>query len=76
LVQRAGLAFLGERPVWLFVQITKRDVGILFFVLLALLGQARWILHLSFLGPAVTLLLSIGARFGAIRRDSVSVGAD
>ena len=75
LIQRSGLAFLGENAVWWLVQITKRDVGILFFVLLALIGQAQWILHLSFAVAAVTLTLSGVARFAPAGARSVSFGA-
>jgi phosphatidylglycerophosphate synthase len=67
LLERAGLGFLNERVVWLFVQITKRDVGIVIFILLALLNQAQWILHLSFIGPALTLSLSALARLAPAR---------
>jgi hypothetical protein len=61
LLERAGLGFLGENSVWWFVQITKRDVSILFFILLALLNLPQWILHLWIVVTAVTLSLNATA---------------
>jgi phosphatidylglycerophosphate synthase len=75
LLERSGLGFLNERVVWLFVQLTKRDVGIVIFILLALLNQAPWILHLSFIGPALTLSLSGLARFAPARGRALEIGA-
>jgi hypothetical protein len=53
------------------VQLTKRDVAIFAFLILALLDQAQWILHLWLAVSAGTLLLS--ARSG--RRESRTTGA-
>ena len=75
MIQRSGLGFLGERSVWWLVQITKRDVGILLFVFLALINQAQWILHLSAGVAAVTLTLSSVARFASAGKRAVSLGA-
>lgn len=63
LVEHSGLAFFGEHFAWWLVQITKRDVGILFFVLLALAGLSQWILHLWITVTVVGFSLSIIARF-------------
>lgn len=46
MIQNSGITVIGDKLVWLVVQATKRDVGILIFVLLALCGIAQWILHL------------------------------
>jgi hypothetical protein len=46
LIQNSGLMFLGENFVRFLIQLTKRDVGILFFVCLALAGLPQWILHI------------------------------
>jgi hypothetical protein len=43
------------------VQLTKRDVAILFFLALAIAGFPQWILHLSLLVTAITSLLSVAA---------------
>jgi 1L-myo-inositol 1-phosphate cytidylyltransferase / CDP-L-myo-inositol myo-inositolphosphotransferase len=58
LAQHSGLWFLGEKNVWWLVQLTKRDVAILFFLILAIAGFPQWILHLSLLVTAITLTLS------------------
>ena len=58
LAQRSGLLFLGEKNVWWLVQLTKRDVAILFFLILAIAGFPQWLLHLSLLVTAITLTLS------------------
>ena len=63
LVQNSGLLLMGENFVhWVF-QLTKRDVAILFFLLLALANLPQWILHLWLTIAAVTLVLSGLARF-------------
>ena len=58
MAQRSGLMVLGEKNIWWLVQLTKRDVAILFFLLLAIAGFPQWILHLSVLVTAITLSLS------------------
>lgn len=58
LAQRSGLLTLGEKNVWWLIQFTKRDVAILFFFILALIGFPQWILHLTLLVTAITLSLS------------------
>lgn len=62
LARHSGLMLLGEKNVWWLVQFTKRDVAILFFLVLAIAGFPQWILHLSLLVTAITLSLSIIAR--------------
>jgi phosphatidylglycerophosphate synthase len=61
LAQHSGLMLLGERNVWWLVQLTKRDVAILFFLALAIAGLPQWILHLSLIVTAITLSLSVVA---------------
>lgn len=52
---------------WWIIQFTKRDVAILVFLVLALLGQAQWILHLWLAVSAGTLLLSARSSRGQAR---------
>jgi len=65
------LAKLDGKLLWWIVQFTKRDVAIFFFLLLALLDQAQWILHLWLAVSAGTLLLSARSS----RDQTGSVGA-
>lgn len=58
LIQRAGLSRFGETFVWCVLQVTKRDVGILFFPLLAVAGLSQWILHPWLLVTVMTLVLN------------------
>lgn len=62
LVQRSGLLMFGEKFASLVVQLTKRDVSVLFFVFLAAIGLPSLILHLLFLVTAVSLVLALKAR--------------
>jgi hypothetical protein len=62
LVQRSGLLVLGEKFASLLVQLTKRDVAVLFFVFLAAIGLPYLILHLLLLVTAVSLALALKAR--------------
>lgn len=50
--QRSGILVFGENVAWWLVFMTKRDMAMLAFVVLALAGQPEWILH---------LLLGVGA---------------
>jgi hypothetical protein len=59
LVARSGLLFFGETFVSWLIQLTKRDVAILIFVLLAAIGLPAFILHLLLLVTAVTLALAL-----------------
>ncbi len=45
-LERSGILLLGERFAWWLVQLTKRDMAMLAFVLLALVGWPQCILHL------------------------------
>jgi CDP-alcohol phosphatidyltransferase-like enzyme len=62
LVERSGLLVLGEKYASLLIQLTKRDVAVLFFVFLALVGFPALILHLLFVVAAVSLVLALRAR--------------
>jgi phosphatidylglycerophosphate synthase len=46
MIQNSGLAVLGETFVAWLMQLTKRDVSVLAFLVLALIGLPQWILHL------------------------------
>lgn len=59
LVERSGLLALGENFASWVIQLTKRDVAILFFLFLALLGLPSLILHLLLLVTILTLALSM-----------------
>ena len=61
LVEHSGLLYFGERFAGFLVQITKRDVAILFFVFLAGIGQVAWIVHLLCGTAMVTLALAVKA---------------
>jgi phosphatidylglycerophosphate synthase len=58
MIGHSGLLHLGERFVWWVFQLTKRDMAILVFVLLALLGLADWILNLWTIVAGGSLILS------------------
>jgi phosphatidylglycerophosphate synthase len=58
LVERSGLLAFGEKFASLLIQLTKRDVAVLFFVFLALIGLPSAILHLLFVVTAVSLALA------------------
>jgi 1L-myo-inositol 1-phosphate cytidylyltransferase / CDP-L-myo-inositol myo-inositolphosphotransferase len=58
MVEHSGLIHLGDRFVWWIMQLTKRDVAILFFFFLALIDRAVWILHLWLAVASVSLVLS------------------
>lgn len=62
LVERSGLLVLGEKYASLLIQFTKRDVAVLFFVLLAVVGLPSLILHLLLVVTAVSLVLALRAR--------------
>jgi hypothetical protein len=59
LVQRSGLLRFGEKFASLVVQLTKRDVAVLFFVVLAVIGLPSVILHLLLVVTAATLALAL-----------------
>src|SRR2546426_5345882 len=58
MIGHSGLLNLGERFVWWLFQLTKRDMAVFSFLMLALLGLADWILHLWTIVAAATLVLS------------------
>jgi hypothetical protein len=62
LVERSGLLLLGEKAAFWLIQLTKRDVAMLFFVSLAAIEQPAWILHLLLVVTAVSLALALRAR--------------
>jgi hypothetical protein len=61
LVERSGLLRLGETFAYWVMQLTKRDVAMLFFVFLAAIGQPAWILHLLLAVTAFSLALAAKA---------------
>src|SRR5437867_12558232 len=58
MIGHSGLLHLGERFVWWLFQLTKRDMAVFVFLILALLGLADWILHLWTLVAGVSFVLS------------------
>jgi CDP-L-myo-inositol myo-inositolphosphotransferase len=58
MIGHSGLLHLGERFVWWLFQLTKRDMAIFVFLILALLGLADWILHLWTIVAGASLVLS------------------
>lgn len=57
LVQNSGILVFGERFASWLIQLTKRDVAVLFFVFLAAIGRPALILHLLFVVAAASLVL-------------------
>ena len=58
MIGHSGLLNLGERFVWWLFQLTKRDMAVFVFLILALLGLAEWILHLWTIVAGASLVLS------------------
>jgi CDP-L-myo-inositol myo-inositolphosphotransferase len=58
MIGHSGLLNLGERFVWWVFQLTKRDVAVFVFLMLATLGLADWILHLWMIVAGASLILS------------------
>jgi phosphatidylglycerophosphate synthase len=58
MIGHSGLLDLGERFVWWLFQLTKRDVAIFFFLVLALLNLSTWILHVWTIAAGTSLLIS------------------
>jgi 1L-myo-inositol 1-phosphate cytidylyltransferase / CDP-L-myo-inositol myo-inositolphosphotransferase len=67
MIGHSGLLHLGEEVVWWLFQLTKRDMAVLVFLILALLGLAGWILHLWLIVAGASLVLSA---FAVIRASS------
>jgi hypothetical protein len=64
LVANSGiLSLFGAKFASWLIQLTKRDVAVLFFVVLAAVGLQSLISHLLFLVTAVTLALSLKSRW-------------
>lgn len=59
LVERSGLLRFGEKFASVVVQLTKRDVAVLFFLFLAAIGLPYLILHLLVVVTAATLALAL-----------------
>ncbi len=57
MVEGSGLLFLGERFAGWLIQLTKRDVALLAFLLLAIANRPAWILHLLGTVAAISSLL-------------------
>lgn len=62
MVERSGLLSFGEKFASVVMQLTKRDVAILFFVILALIGISAVILHLLLAVTVMSLALAWRAR--------------
>lgn len=58
--KKSGIGFLGEKFTWWLVQLTKRDVAMLAFVLLGIAGRPAWIIYL--LGGTALLALILAAK--------------
>jgi 1L-myo-inositol 1-phosphate cytidylyltransferase / CDP-L-myo-inositol myo-inositolphosphotransferase len=58
MIGHSGLLNLGDRFVWWLFQLTKRDMAVFVFLVLALLGLADWILHLWMIVAGASLVLS------------------
>jgi CDP-alcohol phosphatidyltransferase len=58
LVERSGLLLLGEKFASWVIQLTKRDVAMLFFVVLATIGWPAGILHLLLAVTGISLALA------------------
>ena len=58
MIGHSGLLNLGERFVWWLFQLTKRDMAVFVFFILALLGLADWILHLWTIVAGASVILS------------------
>ena len=68
MIGHSGLLHLGERFVWWLFQLTKRDMALVVFLMLALLGLAQWILHLWVTVAGASLVLSALAVIRAQQR--------
>ena len=62
LVTRSGLLVFGDKFASILIQLTKRDVAVLFFLALAAVGLPSLILHLLFVVTVVTLGLALKSR--------------
>jgi len=58
MVRGSGILFLGENIAGGIIQMTKRDVAIFAFLIIAIIGQPQWILHLCCAFGFVSLTLA------------------
>jgi phosphatidylglycerophosphate synthase len=63
MMRGSGIPFLGERVSWWLVQLTKRDVSLFAFMLLAIVGWPQSILHLLCVFAVISLALASKTRF-------------
>ena len=61
LLKHSGIGLLGEKFTYWLMQLTKRDMAMLAFVGLAILGAPAWVLHLLGVSAAVSLILAAKA---------------
>lgn len=73
LIQHSGILFFGEPFALFLVKLTKRDVAVLFFLILAVAGMAPWILHIILSTTTVICLLSFITRWRQRSRDEPPV---
>ncbi len=78
MIGHSGLLDLGDRFVWWLFQLTKRDVAIFFFLVLALLNLGTWILHLWTIAAGASLIISAiaTARAASGRSDAIAANRD
>ncbi len=57
--EHSGLRLLGKNAADWLIQLTKRDLAFVLFLVLALLGQPAWILHLFGAVAAISSVLSL-----------------
>ncbi|MDQ6624963.1 MAG: CDP-alcohol phosphatidyltransferase family protein [Verrucomicrobiota bacterium] len=57
-LERSGILAFGENFAWWIVQLTKRDMAMLFFLFLAAVGFAEGILHLLLIVSAISAALA------------------
>ena len=60
-LERSGILVLGEKFAWWLVQLTKRDMAMLAFLFLAIVGLPQWNLHLLITVSAISSLLACNA---------------
>jgi hypothetical protein len=74
MIGHSGLLDLGDRFVWWLFQLTKRDVAIFFFLVLALLNLGTLILHLWTIAAGASLIISAiaTARVANSRGDAIA----
>ena len=77
MIGHSGLLDFGERFVWWLFQLTKRDVAIFFFLVLAVLNLGTWILHLWTIAAGVSLIISAiaTARAASSRGEAIAPSA-